>query len=59
MNAELPGYQRISHFGITRSAWTPESGLVTPTLKIVRSSVERNYFDRVAAAAEPVVELDR
>ncbi|GAA4825565.1 long-chain acyl-CoA synthetase [Marinicella pacifica] len=44
INRQLEPHQRISHIFICADAWTPESGLLTPTLKIKRSTIEQHYL---------------
>jgi long-subunit acyl-CoA synthetase (AMP-forming) len=43
VNNKLEGYERLSNIVITYSPWTPESGVLTPTLKIKRNVVENQY----------------
>jgi len=43
LNAELPPYERLSQIFVTRDEWTTAAGLLTPTLKLKRKSVESRY----------------
>lgn len=43
VNAELSGYKKISTIIIVKDAWTIENGLTTPTLKIKRNQIDKNY----------------
>jgi long-chain acyl-CoA synthetase len=58
----FPSYARVRRVWLTLEPWTPESGLVTPTLKPKRSELVRRYgreldalyrSDRPAAGAGP------
>ncbi|WED43874.1 AMP-binding protein [Legionella cardiaca] len=50
VNSELANYEKISHVIILKDAWTPENGLLTPTLKVKRRIVEANYHDLIKGA---------
>jgi long-subunit acyl-CoA synthetase (AMP-forming) len=50
MNADLSGHERIPKLFITQDEWTPESGLLTPTLKLKRKAIEAQYRDWVERA---------
>lgn len=43
VNAQLPGYKKIASIVVVKDAWTVESGLTTPTLKIKRNQVDKKY----------------
>jgi long-chain acyl-CoA synthetase len=46
INAErLGSIEKIRHFTLLHEAWTPENGLLTPTLKVKRNEVSR-VFER-------------
>lgn len=47
INAELDPYERVSMVVIADGPWTVGNGLVTPTLKIRRGSVEERYERRI------------
>ena len=40
INTTLAPYERISHILITRAAWTIDNGMLTPTLKYHRKTIE-------------------
>ena len=43
LNADLPPYERVPQIFVTRNEWTTTAGLLTPTLKLKRKSVEAQY----------------
>ena len=43
VNAQLPDYERLDFVVVTKDRWTPESGDLTPTMKIKRSVLEAKY----------------
>ena len=43
VNAGLEPHERLSFLALTRTAWTPENGLCTPTLKVRRLAVDERY----------------
>jgi len=43
VNAQLPDYERLDFFVVTKDRWSPESGDLTPTLKIKRGVLEDKY----------------
>jgi len=45
VNQQLEHHERMSTLVITQLMWTVESGLITPTLKIKRDTVESRYLD--------------
>ncbi|MFJ1541394.1 AMP-dependent synthetase/ligase [Micromonospora chalcea] len=60
-NARLARPEQVKSFQVLPSAWTPESGELTPTLKLRRRIIVDRYGDRIdslytaaGAAAEPV-----
>ncbi len=50
INSELANYEKISHVIVLNDSWTPENGLLTPTLKVKRRTVEENYRDIIKRA---------
>jgi long-chain acyl-CoA synthetase len=47
VNAELDPYERVAFLAIVDGPWSIENGLITPTLKIRRSSLESLYAESV------------
>ena len=50
INDELAKYEKISHILVVKNAWTPNNGLLTPTLKVKRRDVEHYYADLIQRA---------
>jgi long-chain acyl-CoA synthetase len=48
-NGEAAPYERVAAFGLIADPFTEENGLLTPTLKVRRSEIERAYGSRIAA----------
>lgn len=46
VNNSLPNYKKISTVVLVREGWTPENGILTPTLKIKRSKVHEKYSNQ-------------
>jgi long-chain acyl-CoA synthetase len=46
---EFPGYIRIHHIAVVDGPWSIENGLLTPTLKIKRQTVEQRFASEIAA----------
>ena len=58
VNEQLDPHERLDFIAVVPEQWTPESGFVTPTLKIKRNVVEKhygNYFEVWAKARKTVV----
>lgn len=54
VNRKLANYEKISHIIVSRDTWSPENGILTPTLKVKRRVVESNYLDLIRGAiSEP------
>ncbi|KTD48854.1 AMP-binding protein [Legionella rubrilucens] len=54
VNRKLANYEKISHIIVSRDTWSPENGILTPTLKVKRRVVESNYLDLIKGAiSEP------
>lgn len=45
INAKLPAHERVGQVFVTANEWTIDSGLLTPTMKIKRRTVENFYRD--------------
>ena len=43
VNDQLPGYKKIASIVVVKEAWTVDNGLITPTLKIKRNQVDKQY----------------
>jgi len=43
VNAQLPGYKKISTLILVKDPWAVENGLMTPTLKIKRNKIDKAY----------------
>ena len=58
VNAQLQAHEKLDALVVITSAWTPENGMVTPTLKVKRSKIEDVYasqFDSWLKQNQPVV----
>ena len=58
VNAQLQAHEKLDALVVITSAWTPENGMVTPTLKVKRSKIEDLYasqFDSWLKQNQPVV----
>jgi long-chain acyl-CoA synthetase len=49
VNGQLPAYERLAFIAVAKERWTPESGLLTPTMKLRRSAIERRYEAKLEA----------
>ncbi len=47
VNAELDPHERIAFVAVTNEPWTTANGMITPTLKLKRSSLEVHYLPYV------------
>lgn len=56
-NGRLPPHERLARVVATRDPWTPEDGLLTPTMKVKRASVEDRFLSRVVGAPPGVTLL--
>ena len=45
----FPGYAKLARVAVVDEPWTPENGLLTPTLKLRRGAVMRRYQSQVEA----------
>ena len=43
VNATLDPHEKLDYLVITTKAWTPENGMLTPTLKAKRASIEKHF----------------
>ena len=61
VNAKLEPHERLDCLAAVTTAWTPENGFVTPTLKVKRNKVEEVYaphFGSWLAQGQPIVWAD-
>jgi long-chain acyl-CoA synthetase len=61
VNAKLESHEKLALLAAVTTAWTPENGFVTPTLKVKRNKVEEVYAPRFSgwlAQSQPVVWAD-
>lgn len=49
INPELEAHERLSHLFVTAEEWSPDNGMVTPTLKVRRDRVESLYLPAIEA----------
>jgi long-chain acyl-CoA synthetase len=52
-NARLARTSQVKRFAVLEEVWQPESGLVTPTLKIKRKAIDRRYPELIDSLYEP------
>ena len=50
VNTNLVNYEKMSHVIVSAMEWTPENGMLTPTLKIKRREVLAKYMDDIQKA---------
>ncbi|WP_097459612.1 AMP-binding protein [Mangrovitalea sediminis] len=53
LNGNLLNHEKISGIVVANQDWSPDTGLVTPTLKIKRSRLEARYAPYMAQLAPP------
>ena len=46
VNSELFNYKRVSTIIICKDSWTPQNGILTPTMKIKRGNVDKTYLHK-------------
>jgi long-chain acyl-CoA synthetase len=42
-NAELQSYEKVKKIVVMKEAWSVENGILTPTLKIKRNQLDKQY----------------
>lgn len=52
INASLADHERLKYIVVASEPWTPDGGILTPTLKIKRHALEERYLPRAAAWRE-------
>ena len=55
INKQLEHHERLDCVVLTQLAWTVESGLITPTLKVRRDTVEERYLQLVEEGSKGVI----
>ncbi len=58
VNATLDPHEQLACLVLTKTAWTPDNGLLTPTLKIKRPQIEQRFGGRLedwAQSRAPVI----
>jgi long-chain acyl-CoA synthetase len=45
INSDLFNYEKVAHILIVKEGWTPENGLLTPTLKMKRNAIHDKYIE--------------
>ena len=58
VNSQLEPHEKLAFLAAVTTAWTPENGLVTPTLKVKRPQIEETYaqhYETLLAQGRPVV----
>lgn len=61
VNAHLASFQKIHALGVTRNRWTPESGELTPSMKLKRRQIQERYAQHLKdlyIKREPVVFIE-
>jgi long-chain acyl-CoA synthetase len=49
VNRTLPAWEQVRRFAVLAEDFTPDNGLLTPTLKPRRAAIEARYGDRIDA----------
>jgi len=49
VNAQIPGYEQLAFLAVAKDPWTTEGGQLTPTMKIKRPVIERQYQPKLDA----------
>ncbi len=47
VNATPDPHEKLEYLVISTKAWTPENGMLTPTLKARRASIEKHFAARI------------
>ncbi len=55
INERLESHERLAHLLVLSDAWTPENGLLTPTLKIRRHKLEAKYKSLLGDLTDEIV----
>jgi long-chain acyl-CoA synthetase len=49
VNTGLDAHERLEKIVVIGDAWTIDNGMLTPTFKLIRRSIEKKYMDRFEA----------
>lgn len=49
INESLDAHERLEKIVVIGNAWTVENGMLTPTFKLIRNKIEKNYKDQFEA----------
>ncbi|HDV5713303.1 TPA: AMP-binding protein, partial [Legionella pneumophila] len=52
VNSKLVKYEKVSHILVLKDAWTTENDKLTPTLKVKRRVVEKDYAELIQKALQ-------
>lgn len=58
VNAQLEAHEELSHLVVVWDSWTPETGFLTPTMKLKRATVDERYGNKLemwSNTPDPVV----
>jgi len=54
VNTILPNYKKISTIVLVSEPWTPDNGILTPTLKIKRTKINEKYASKFKSWHEDI-----
>jgi long-chain acyl-CoA synthetase len=49
INASLDAHEQLEKIVVIADSWTVENGMLTPTFKLIRNKIEKNYQDQFEA----------
>lgn len=52
LNADLDPHEQLDSIVLSRLSWTPENGMLTPTMKARRHEIEKQFANRLEAWSE-------
>jgi len=58
INAQLEPHEKLDFLAVVSEQWSPENGLLTPTLKVKRANIEQRYepqLDQWYAAGTDII----
>lgn len=47
LNSDFADYEQVKRFQLVSEEWTPQNGLLSPTLKVKRKAVQAKYADEI------------